>query len=280
MKVTDSGLRCLRFSCFALGLLTAWLTTGLCIAVDADHAQRMREGLALFDSTIAPLLKENCVNCHGGQNVKGDLDFATRAGLLKGGSHGQTIIPGDGAGSFMYQVTARLEEPFMPSKGDRLGPKQVEALNRWIDLGAPYSKPLVDDPREVVDLSVVTDEDRQFWSFRPLQTDFGGRNSVDQFITRKLEEQGLSLSPVADRRTLITRVSLDLTGLPPTLRRSMRFSPTHLQMPGRRSSAAFSTVRTMANAGRGTGWTWPGMPTAADLRMITTGIMPGPTGIS
>lgn len=216
MKVTDSGLRCLRFSCFALGLLTAWLTTGLCIAVDADHAQRMREGLALFDSTIAPLLKENCVNCHGGQNVKGDLDFATRAGLLKGGSHGQTIIPGDGAGSFMYQVTARLEEPFMPSKGDPLGPKQVEALKRWIDLGAPYSKPLVDDPREVVDLSVVTDEDRQFWSFRPLQTDFGGRNSVDQFITRKLEEQGLSLSPVADRRTLITRVSLDLTGLPPT----------------------------------------------------------------
>ncbi len=216
MKVTDSGLRCLRFPCFALGLLTAWLTTGLCIAVDAGHAQRMREGLALFDSTIAPLLKEHCVNCHGGEKVKGDLDFATRAGLLKGGSHGQTIILGDGAGSFMYQVTARLEEPFMPPKGDPLGPEKLEALKRWIDLGAPYSKRLVDNPREVEDLSVVTNEDRQFRSFRPLQTDFGDRNRIDDFIIRKLGEHGLSLSPEADRRTLITRVSLDLTGLPPT----------------------------------------------------------------
>ena len=87
----------------------------------------MRAGLALFDSTVAPLLKKNCVSCHGGEEVNGDLDFATRAGLLKGGSHGKTVIPGDGANSFMYRVTARLEEPFMPSEGDPIQPELVEA---------------------------------------------------------------------------------------------------------------------------------------------------------
>lgn len=182
----------------------------------AGHAKQMREGLELFDTTVASILKDSCVECHGGKKVKGDLDLATRAGLLKGGSQGPTVILGHGADSFLYKVTARIEEPFMPDRGDPLRTDQVEALRKWIDLGAPYSQPLVDDPREVVDLATVTKEDKEFWSFLPLREDFGGKDSIDEFITARLEEKGLSLSKQADKTTLLTRVSLDLTGLPPT----------------------------------------------------------------
>ncbi len=190
------------------------------------------------------------------------------------------MIPGDGAKSLMYLVTARRKEPFMPLDEAPIKPELVEALKRWIDLGDPYSKPLVEKPREVKDRSVVTGEDRQFWSFRPLKTDFGAKNSIDDFVSEKLGEKGITHSPEADRRTLITRISIDLTGLPPTPEEVDAFLADS-------SSDAWQKLinRLLDSPHYGERWArhWMDVARYADsaaLRITMTGAMPGPTAIS
>ena len=72
-------------------------------ALPADHAERMTKGLAMFKD-IAPVLKENCVNCHGGDKIKADFDLATREGLLLGGKDGVVVVPFDSAGSKLLKM--------------------------------------------------------------------------------------------------------------------------------------------------------------------------------
>src|SRR5262249_47451288 len=101
----------------------------------------------------------------------------------------------------------------------------------WIDLGAPYDRPLLDRPEPARKGMIVTAADRAFWSFRPLQKptvpavkDAGWvRNPIDAFVLARLERAGLRPAPEADRRTLIRRLSFDLMGLPPTPEQVERF---------------------------------------------------------
>jgi hypothetical protein len=112
----------------------------------------------------------------------------------------------------------------MPKKAAKLPDATIAVIARWIDLGAPYDRPLVEGKAVAPKEKVVTDHDRDFWSFRPLASvnppgvrdQSWGRTPIDRFILAKLEGRGLRPNPPADRRALIRRVSFDLTGLPPT----------------------------------------------------------------
>jgi mono/diheme cytochrome c family protein len=189
--------------------------------VPPDHARKMQEGLALFKAKVRPALVQHCLECHGGKARKGGLDLSDRKPLVKSGA-----LEGGSAESLLMTLIRHEDEPQMPQKGSKLPDATITAIGRWIDLGAPYDRPLVDRRAAAPAASGPTQTDREFWSFRPLSLvpppsvdDTGAawaRTPIDRFILAALESKGLRPNPIADRRTLIRRVTFDLTGLPPT----------------------------------------------------------------
>ena len=177
-----------------------------------------------FEMRIRPLLAENCYACHTSAR-KGDLRLDSREGLVRGGSSGPAIRPGNSAGSLLVRVVSHTHERLqMPPQG-KLSDRNVEDLRSWIDAGAVWpdtgDKLIASNPAATY---TVTPEQRAFWSLRPLQeTDppdagdaSGPGNAIDYFVLDRLEKEGLAPVGSADRRTLIRRASFDLIGLPPT----------------------------------------------------------------
>jgi hypothetical protein len=194
----------------------------------ADHAARMTRGLESFDREVGGILKAHCLKCHGGEKIKGDLDLGTRELLLKGGSDGPSVVPFHPEQSRLLKMLRHQEEPFMPERKPPLPEELVAKIEAWILQGAPYSKPLVNGKKAERDRAKVTEEDRQWWAFAPLSQTAppeaaGWTHPVDRFLAAKAAAKGLSLAPKADRRTLIRRATLDLTGLPPTPEEVERF---------------------------------------------------------
>ncbi|HEX8910875.1 MAG TPA: DUF1553 domain-containing protein, partial [Humisphaera sp.] len=157
-----------------------------------------------------------CYECHGPQKQKADLRLDAKAAALKGGEGGPAIVPGKSADSpLAKRIASHDPDAVMPPKGDRLTPEQVALIRAWIDQGAKWP----DEASAKVD-------PRYHWSFKPIAKPpvppLAGddakwaRTPVDAFVLAKLREKGLSPSPEADRRTLIRRVTYDLTGLPPS----------------------------------------------------------------
>ncbi|HEX5103313.1 MAG TPA: DUF1549 domain-containing protein, partial [Pirellulaceae bacterium] len=193
---------------------------------DPAHVEKIQEGLRLFKSQVRQVLIDNCVDCHGGAEVESGLDLATRKGLLRGGSHGPAVITGKSIDSNVIRFISHREKPFMPEGSDKLPDEQIAAISRWIDLGAPYDQPLVENPRDPDSwtATVVPAKAREFWSFQPLahpqppavRNEAWVRNDLDRFVLAKLEEKGLTPNSPAERRVLIRRAYFDLVGLPPT----------------------------------------------------------------
>ncbi len=185
----------------------------------------MARGLELFNSDVAKLLSDHCLDCHGGEKgAKGDLDLATREGLLIGGLEGPAVVPGKAKESFLMKLIRHEEDPAMPKKADKLPDAAIAKIAEWIDLGAPYAKPLIEGKAVVRDKSKVSEADRQFWSFVPLanpevpvvKDQAWCRTLIDRFIRAKQEEKGIMPNSLVDRRKLVRRAYLDLLGLPPT----------------------------------------------------------------
>jgi hypothetical protein len=115
----------------------------------------------------------------------------------------------------------------MPPKGKKLSDDQIRTLTQWVKMGAPWPG---SKTNKALTRGRITDEDRKWWSFRPLQkvlppdVNDGGwsRNEIDQFVYAKLAGEDLRPSPEASRQTLIRRLSFDLIGLPPTPTKSTR----------------------------------------------------------
>ena len=154
-------------------------------------------------STGPEVLEQNCSGCHAKASPMGGLDMRTREGLLRGGSRGAALVPGDSAKSLILQAVQGSGELKMPP-GKKLPPEAVDALRQWIDAGAPWQQ----QPAK-------TYKPDDVWAFQPLRKS-PASPSVDNFILEKLREKGLAPAPPADKVTLIRRATLDLTGLPPT----------------------------------------------------------------
>lgn len=164
-----------------------------------------------FNRQIRPLLTNQCFRCHGPDETKVEaglrLDSHERA-VAKLDSGHAAIVPGKPEESALIaRITSADDDERMPPKdaGIKLEPAQVELLKRWIAEGANYS---------------------QHWSFVPpvaaaaptgLSNPAWVRNPIDAFVMQRLDREKLSPSPEANRYTLIRRLSLDLTGLPPTI---------------------------------------------------------------
>ena len=143
------------FLCFGFAAITGFSAP----QVSEKHANDMAKGLALFKSDVRVVLKQNCVKCHGGDKVRGDLDLSTRVGLLKGGEEGPAIVPGKAESSLLYQLITHAHKPHMPAKADKLPATSIKKIADWINLGAPYDKPLT--AKSIAGKGMqVTDDDR------------------------------------------------------------------------------------------------------------------------
>ncbi|HVW02271.1 MAG TPA: PSD1 and planctomycete cytochrome C domain-containing protein, partial [Planctomycetaceae bacterium] len=184
-----------------------------------------------FKDQVAPLLKQHCLKCHGGEKTRGEFDISTREGLIAGGPSGTAIVPFSAKDSLLYKLITHAEEPAMPDGQDKLPDEVIAKIGSWIDNGAPYEAPLIAGKKSPKEASVVTAEAKQWWSFRPLakveppqvKNTAGLVTSVDRFIQAKAEPQGLSIAPAAEKRKLIRRAYLDLLGLPPTIEEVEKF---------------------------------------------------------
>src|SRR6185369_7354029 len=172
------------------------------------------------------VLAEHCYSCHSdrAEKVKGGLRLDTRDALLKGGSSGAIIVPGDPDASPLIKAV-RYQDPELqmpPPKGGgkKLADDQIAALEAWVKLGAPDPRVSGGPPP----LTGIKEARARHWAFQPVKKpappevkkDRWVQTSVDAFVLAKLEQKNLKPAPPADRRTLIRRVTYDLLGLPPT----------------------------------------------------------------
>ena len=107
--------------------------------VPADHARNMQQGLALFKAKVRPVLVKQCLDCHGGKAKKGGLDLSDRKPLVDSG-----VLEGGGKESRLAALIRHEDDPHMPQKAAKLPDAIIADITRWIDLGAPYDRPLVD----------------------------------------------------------------------------------------------------------------------------------------
>ncbi len=174
--------------------------------------QAQSDEIRLFEEKIRPVLANKCQSCHSDQLKTSGLSLASREAVLEGGARGPAMVPGNPKDSLLLAAIERAGALQMPPTGP-LEADEVEAFRTWILHGAAWGQ-AAGDPAAAAAL----------WSFLPVRrvelpavatTDWV-RNPIDNFVLSKLEQAGLKPSPEADRRTLIRRASLDLTGLPPT----------------------------------------------------------------
>ncbi len=183
------------------------LFSGGLLALAPAAALRAAAPPPSFESQVRPLLMARCAHCHG-EEKQGGLDLRTVPAMLRGGNGGAAVVPGSASRSRLYRRVAEGTMP--PASAPRLRDTEVRLLKAWIDGGAPGGAAAAEPSRH--------------WAWQPVKRPAVPvvkdrawvKTPIDAFVLAELEKRGLRPSPPADRRTLIRRASLDLTGLPPT----------------------------------------------------------------
>lgn len=199
-----------------------------CRAAEAPAA-----AVTFFQEQVLPILQRHCYECHShvAGKAKGGLVLDSRSGWELGGESGPAVIPGKPDASTLISAI-RYDGMEMPPSG-KLPADAIKVLERWVAEGAV-------DPRMAIAPGPRTGQidlaaGRQHWAFRPLQPTAppAVKNAAwawtetDRFLLAKLESLGIEPVPDADRHTWLRRVSLDLTGLPPTTAELESFLADH-----------------------------------------------------
>lgn len=180
------------------------------------------------------VLMQKCVSCHGSEKQEGGLRLDSKEASIHGGDRGPSIVPGDLDKSLLIRAI-RFDDPDlqMPPK-QKLSDAEIEVLADWVNAGAEWPSghsdgttidntnfgPAISDDQNPI-RKLFLGERLDLWSLKPVATSpettsADGSNSIDTFIEKSLAVAKLKPSPPADPRTLIRRVTFDLTGLPPT----------------------------------------------------------------
>ncbi|TWT64766.1 Planctomycete cytochrome C [Allorhodopirellula solitaria] len=212
----------------ASSLVVSVAMASCCLANDISVAGETPSAdpvdLEFFEKEVRPLLAEHCFECHGSQSetLQAGLQVDNRASLLEGGDSGAALIPGDADGSLIIEAV-RYESYEMPPEG-KLADEEIEALSRWVEMGAPWPDEVAPTPvtsRPTFDLD---DRKTNHWAWQAIEspeppqvqaTDWP-RDEIDSFILARLEEAGLPPAADADRHVLMRRLYFDLIGMPPT----------------------------------------------------------------
>ena len=196
-----------------VALIQTWIDAG-----HFDAGAKASEGTGsspVFAQEIRPILAARCYSCHGAEVQQDGLRLDSLAGVLKGGDYGPIVVPNSANKSRLIRRLAAQERPQMPYGGPPLSSEQIAVISKWIDAGAPGP----DDSTPIAQTKPI-----KHWAYvKPVRPELPAvndaawvRNPIDNFILAKLEKEGLKPSPEAAKTTLLRRVYLDLTGLPPT----------------------------------------------------------------
>jgi DNA-binding MarR family transcriptional regulator len=199
-----------------------------CVVALLPHLA-LAAGQADFTRDVKPILGKHCASCHGPEKQRASLRLDTARAIHAGGNSGPAVVPGKSKDSLLIKAVLGLGDvKVMPPKGPRLSADEVEILRCWIDAGAKT-------PRNEV---IAGGKKSKHWSFQPVvrpaeppvKNARWPRNGIDRFILARLEKQGIAPSPEADSVTLLRRLYLDLTGIPPTPTEAERY--TNDKRPG------------------------------------------------
>ncbi len=184
------------------------------------------EQIEFFEKKIRPLLADKCYACHSSSTMAlAELRLDTREAVLKGGSRGAALTPGDPESSLLLTAVSYTKLDLQMPPTGKLGDEEIADLRRWIEMGAPDPRedaPAPAAPTPATKSGIDFEKAREFWAFQPVArpaipaVDRETATPVDAFLYAKLAEKGLEPAPPADKRTLLRRVSYDLIGLPPT----------------------------------------------------------------
>ena len=200
-------------------LRTARLLIAICCLVVFSGPANSEDVSLTFEQHVRPVLKEHCFGCHGEAGIReGELDVRLKRLLVAGGESGPALVGGSREESYLWE---RIEAGDMPPGETKLKPEQIELIGRWIDAGAPTLRP---EPDDIGEGYLFTEEERSYWAFQPVKaaevpdvtSGSRSRTPIDAFLYQRMQREGLSFAPDADKITLLRRATFDLLGLPPT----------------------------------------------------------------
>ncbi len=204
-----------------LFLFVLWAASCMAAADEPAESAEVKPAID-FARDIRPIFAQYCYDCHGPDAQEGGLRLHQRAAATAGGDSGQkAIVPGNPKASRLLAVIDGSDVDLqMPPEGEALSAEQIDRITRWITAGAPW-------PAE----ADVATEESTHWAWQPpqraalpvVESSTWPRHPIDFFVVARLEAEGLTPSPEADRYTLARRVYLDLVGLPPSAEQVARF---------------------------------------------------------
>ena len=205
----------------AVGLIAIGLVGPTNVSLGDDAADA-----AFFETKVRPLLIARCVECHGSEEPKSGFRLDSRDAILTGGESGPAAVAGKPDKSLLIDVIGYRNSIQMPPKA-KLPEAEIATLTEWVRRGLPWPNSSPSAPSTAAPATApmdFTEEQKAFWAFQPVKREGPSdvknsawvRSPIDQFLLAELEAKGLSVSPEADRRTMMRRVTLDLIGLPPT----------------------------------------------------------------
>ena len=173
-------------------------------------------------AAVQPIFTARCVRCHGPEKQKNGLRLDTRSAALEGGIDGPVVIPGDSAKSELVRRILGETKPRMPYRQPPLDAAEIATIRAWIDAGAPG--PAVAKTAEATVPAKAEAPPQKHWAYvkpvrpepPPVKRKEWVKTPIDAFVLARLEHEGLEPSPEATPEILLRRVTLDLTGLPPT----------------------------------------------------------------
>ena len=177
----------------------------------------------VFEEHIRPILKAHCLDCHGAtEELEGSLDLRLVRLIQAGGDSGPALVAGDAEGSLILE---RIRSGEMPPGDAKMPAEETELLARWIASGAATKRP---EPASIGPGLGISQEERAFWAFQPIErpeVPAGGdaASPIDQLLSVSSDEPSVELPSPADRRTLVQRAHLTLTGLPATYQEVQRW---------------------------------------------------------
>nr|WP_246438169.1 PSD1 and planctomycete cytochrome C domain-containing protein [Prosthecobacter vanneervenii] len=189
-----------------------------------------------FVQDIQPIFSEHCYQCHGGHKQEAAFRLDHKPSALKGGDFGKAILPGKADDSrLMHAVLGTNPKMRMPRKGEPLRAAEIAKLKEWIDAGAVWPD----------SASVKLEQKTDHWAFKPPvkpKVPTNAEHPIDAFIRERLKKEGLSPSPSAEPATLLRRLHLDLTGLPPTPQEVDAFAKAYAKDPAASIQNATATL--------------------------------------
>ncbi len=243
----------------------------------AAAAQQPGDPVEFYRSRVQPLLAAKCLACHA-QAKQGGLRLDSREAVLKGGVSGPAVVPGAPAESLLLRVVTHTHERIQMPPGGKLNGAEIAALEGWVKSGVHFgSGPELPEP------AAALGDRRKFWSFQiPVKAALPrvknvawARTPADHFVLAALEAKDLEPAPPASPAVWLRRVTIDLTGLPPTLDEYRAFAIDHSA-----EARATAVDRLLASERYGERWGrhWLDVARYADADGISVAPIPFPNG--